>query len=287
MVPEMRGPLLCLIALLACGQASAESFASWSSKAQKGVKRKDPAAALQAYSNALRLWKKSDGKKAKAQALIARAALYEEKRDFDSEIQDLARALEIDKKNPTLLHRRGRAYLENEDTSRAIDDFIKAIAVKLDFKEAYADRALAYERQGEFKFAAEDRRTACKLGLKSACPKIKRSPSKRARRAAKNKNAQPVNQPEAPAPAKIDFDACIADLKRCVGEGQTYDKCVADAPICDEDAESPCCPPDCIKEYRRAISEGSSEASTFRLVFSAGRRCNPIPPKSPAEDPEK
>jgi hypothetical protein len=168
-----RARFLSLAALswLLAGRAQADSFPSWFAKAQKAEARHDEDAALQAWSNALHLWKSTDSKPKKAQALAARAALYEKKGDWEPALKDLSGALKIDTKDAGLFHRRGDLYLEHGKTAEAISDFYKATALKLDYSEAFFDRGRAYEAQGDAEFSKEDFRTACHLGLQKACAK--------------------------------------------------------------------------------------------------------------------
>ena len=90
---------LAFIPWLLAGQAQADSFPSWYAKAQKEDARHDDDAALQAWSNALHLWKSTDSKPKKAQALAARAALYEKKGEWSAALGDLSGALKLQAKD--------------------------------------------------------------------------------------------------------------------------------------------------------------------------------------------
>lgn len=155
--------------LFGAGALDAASFASVADKARRAERRRDPDGALQAWSEALRLWNPADGKKQKAQALASRSALREKKGKLVEATQDLSEALQLDPKNAALLHRRGLLLLEQSQPSEAISDFYKAAALQPAFAENFFDRARAYEMLGDAKFAQEDFLTACRLGLKKAC----------------------------------------------------------------------------------------------------------------------
>ncbi len=189
-----------LLAWLLASPARADSFPSWFAKAQKAETRKDDEAALQAWSNALYLWKETDSKPKKAQALAARAALYQKKGDWKEALRDLSAALKLQAKDAKLFHRRGALYLEHGKATEAISDFYKATALKLDFAEAFYDRGRAYELQGDAEFAREDFRNACHLGFKKACEKAKSAKPASAKAPAAKPSPEAAGA-AAPAPA--------------------------------------------------------------------------------------
>lgn len=203
--------------------------------------------------------------KVTAKTLAASAALHETNQDWTSAVKDLAKAIALDGKNPKLFHRRGQAYLNLGNPSKAIDDFYKAVQLKLDFKEAYFDRARAYEMKGDEKFAREDYRSACKLGLKKAC----------APHATVSKNTEknpPLIKAARPAP-KLNFSACLKSLTNCLETGSSYDACVLNAKLCDEKMKAPCCPTSCVEQYKKKLNAGDSEAAAYRAVFTAKSGC--------------
>lgn len=178
---KTRGALILLaLVLLSPGPARADSFASWAAKAERARKSRDDNAAIGAYTSSLLLWKKSDGKKAKVKVLSGRAELYAKSGEARKALRDLSAALELDFKSPALYHSRGKIHLALSNPSSAISDFYKAVALDLNFKDAYLDRARAYEMQGDIPFAKEDYKTACRLGLKNACALAKTAGKKRA-----------------------------------------------------------------------------------------------------------
>ncbi len=189
---------LAFIPWLLAGQAQADSFPSWYAKAQKEDARHDDDAALQAWSNALHLWKSTDSKPKKARALAARAAVYGRKGEWDAALEDLSGALKLENKDAVLFHQRGVLYLEHGKASEAISDFYKATALKPDYPEAFFDRGRAYDSQGDAEFSKEDFRAACRLGLQKACSKA--ATSKGAAKS-RGKDRAPVHAAPAPSPA--------------------------------------------------------------------------------------
>ncbi len=150
---------LAITLLLAAGAplaARAESFASMTAKAEKAEKRHDAVAAIEDYGNALHLWKNSDGKKAKAKVLAARATLYQASGSAEAALADLSAALKLDAKTSSYFYRRGRIYYDLGRDNDAISDFYKATQLNLEYKQAYLYRGFAYERSGDSKFARED-----------------------------------------------------------------------------------------------------------------------------------
>jgi len=269
-----RALILAGAILYVAGPLRAESFLSWSAKAEKAERRNDADAALEAWSNALRLWKPEDGRKKKARALAARAALCDKKGDWDEAAASLAAALQLETKDAVLFFRRGRIYLEHGKAAEAISDFYKATKLKPDYGEAFFDRARAYDLQGDPKFAREDYRTACRLGLRKACVQAgaARAPAGAAR---------DIPAPEAPAagaaePLSPDFRACIGRLSKCIANGESYGACVARARLCEEDSRKGCCPQGCVKLFQK-LANARSEAQAFREVFRPQSACAPKP----------
>ena len=164
--------ILAALALAAC-PVRAESFGSWAAKGDKLEKRGDDDGARGAYSQALKLWRKKDGKAPKAKVLSARAALFEKNQAWENAIRDLAAAAEISTRTASYRYRAGRDALELGRPSEAITWFYKATKLNLSYKEAFYDRARAYEATGDLEFAREDYRTACRLAVKAACAREK------------------------------------------------------------------------------------------------------------------
>lgn len=273
---------------LAAAPAGAESFASWSSKAEK---QRDPVAAIEAYTNALRLWKKSDGKKAKAKTLAARAKLYADAGSNDAALRDLSSAIKLDDKTAAYFFRRGRLRYDLGRDSEAISDFYKATHLNLEYRDAYLYRGLAYQRQGDAAFAREDFKTACRLGLKEACAKTPKAA--KSARSASGADGFEAAEDSAPPPKKkrsykLNWQACLDGLTACTDAGNAFGDCVGKAPICEDEPKAGCCPESCVTNFRRlagsappAAQEGAqenevsggSEAEAFRQVFTPESTC--------------
>ena len=297
--------LVLMIAFFAAPPAQAESFKSWAARGAREEREKDPKAAFSSYSNALSMWNDGDGNPGKAKVLCARSGLREKGGDDAGALTDLSQCLTLDKKNSKAFHRRGVLLLKAGKTPSAIGDFYRAVALDIGFAQAYADRARAYESQGEKSFAREDYRRACDLGVKSSCAKAKaltpKAPPKGKGKAKapspKVGDAEPAAEPvqespeQAPAHAakrassgssesfyRPKFRDCLSALKSCVENGGSFGGCVRAAPNCDDKAVKGCCPAACHKAYQKAINLEHSEAAAYRENFAPDAACG-VPPK--------
>lgn len=307
--------LAVMIAFFAAAQARAESFKSWAARGAREERERDPKAAFSSYSNALSMWEEGDGNAAKAKVLCARSVLREKEGDDAGALADLSACLALNKKNAKGLHRRGALRLKAGKTAEAIGDFYKAIALDIGFAQAYADRARAYESQGERGFAREDYRSACGLGVKAACAKAKEfapKPAAKAKGKAKAKlvlppadaEAAPAETPpeppvedteaaeEAPAPPpkkavaapyRPRFKDCLSALDACIEGGDSFGGCVRAAPNCDVKPVVGCCPAACLKAYQKSTNRERSEAQAFREHFTPEAACG-APPKEEPDD---
>lgn len=293
-----RLALAVMIAFFALAPARAESFKSWAARGAREVREKDSKAAFASYSNALTLWEARDGAKSKAKVLCARAGLREKQGDGSGAFKDLSDCLKLDKKNSQAFHRRGVLLLNAGKTAAAIGDFYRAVALNIRFAQAYADRARAYEKQGELGFAREDYRLACNYGVKSVCAKAKKIPPGHAKKAAKASTApdEPEDEPEpmpgpetppkpaaarpasAPSSYNPKFKDCLTKLDECIENGDSFGACVRSTPDCDEKAVKGCCPSACLNAYRKALNSDRSEAAAYREHFTPGAACG-TPPK--------
>jgi tetratricopeptide (TPR) repeat protein len=289
-----------MIAFFAAAQARAESFQSWAARGAREEREKDPKAAFSSYSNALSLWKDGDSTAVKAKVLCARAGLREKDGDDAGAIGDLSDCLSLDKKNSKGFHRRGALLLKAGKAPAAIGDFYRAVALDIGFAQAYADRARAYESQGELGFAYEDYRNACSLGVKPACAKaraltpkgkakLKEPPAEAAageppaEEAPAEAPAPSAKQSSAPAPYRPRFKDCVASLDSCVENGGSFGTCVRSAPSCDAKPVRGCCPAACLKAYQKSINLERSEAAAYREHFAPEAACS-IPPKAEEDD---
>ncbi|MFA6004559.1 MAG: tetratricopeptide repeat protein [Elusimicrobiota bacterium] len=275
----------CWLALTIAGlalPARSESFPSCSAKAEKAQRRGDPAAALQHWSDALRLWNPTYGKKAKAAALSGRARAHEQKGRFGSAVRDLSEAISLDPKNASLFHLRGRAHREQGEITAAISDLYQATTLRPSLGEAFHERARAYLQDGDPKFAHEDYRTACRLGFKPACSEAKKKPEDLAparpalAAAARTPPApEPAPEPEpepAPAPAPAEA-APRSDDSRALSyvtirrhhPAERHEAAAFDPAAVDFNA--------CLSRMRACVSNGDS----FGSCVARSRRCEREP----------
>ena len=276
------GLFLASVLSLAPG-ARADSFSALSAKAEKALKRGDSGAALEYYTTALKNWKKSDGAKAKGKAYRARADLYERDGEFDQALEDLGAALKLEPKSGALHRRRGELYLRLRKPDLAISDFYKAASVNLEDKDAYFGRGMAYEMQGDMKFAAEDFRTACRLGMKKACGNAAEAKKRILQplsesplfeeASERKKGGVEIKKARAKRRYTLDYDACLASLDRCLEEGGAFGSCVSKTKTCEREPGEGCCPEACVKEYDRLTASDRSEAEAFREVFKPKAGC--------------
>lgn len=184
-----------LIILLIAMPAASQSFDAWTAKAEKAQKNGDAEIAAEYWTNALRVWRKTDGKPKRAKALSARASLYERNGEVDGALADLNMALKLDPKNATLFFRRGQILADQGKLAEAISDYYSATTLKITYADAYMQRGLAYEKQGDAKFAKEDFTVACRYGVDDACIRIGKRPK------GGKKKAKAAEEPEALEPA--------------------------------------------------------------------------------------
>jgi tetratricopeptide (TPR) repeat protein len=248
---------------------SAESFASWMKDAEKAGRRGQHARAAGCYGQALRLWKKGDGRDAKLGALKAKAASHAAARQWPDAVRDLPEALRMSPGDKELLLQRGRAYATTGRPRQAVTDLTAAIGADIEYKEAYLERGRAYQKLGDMRFAKEDFGHACELGLKEACSlPAKPAPQRPAA-------AAPSSAPQAPADAgPIDAPSCFAFLNRCADDGDSYGSCVSRLEPCEKNPVKGCCPEACRKAFSKIQEEqGIGEAEAFRQVFRRGTPC--------------
>ncbi|MDE2490729.1 MAG: hypothetical protein KGM24_07765, partial [Elusimicrobia bacterium] len=162
-----------LLLLAAPLPSRAESFQAWAARAARQEREKEPRQAFESYSNALTVWKPTDGRLARARVYCARAGLRDRRGDEAGALDDYSHCLKTDKKNAKAFARRGELLMKAGRTEDALNDFYKAVALDIRFGRAYADRARAYELRGNKEFAREDYRSACRYGVKSACAKAR------------------------------------------------------------------------------------------------------------------
>ena len=173
-------------------------------------------------------------------------------------------------------------------SSDAISDFYKATQLNLSYREAFFYRGVAYERQGDVKFAREDYKTACKLGYRQACNEAARAKAKatlatesqgeqfEATTAPPERRIVEIKKPERPRLRKHDFQACIDSLTACADSGTGFADCVKQALVCEKSPSKGCCSQECIDRYHSLVDRRQeSEGAAFRQVFSPQSSCAP------------
>ena len=88
--------------------------------------------------------------RAKARAYTQRGGAYRGKGDYDREIADFTKGLELSPNDADIHSLRGYAYRGKGDYDQAIVDFTKAIEYKPNDVLAYYDRGLAYGDKGDY-----------------------------------------------------------------------------------------------------------------------------------------
>jgi tetratricopeptide (TPR) repeat protein len=95
-----------------------------------------------------------------AEAYLNRGVAYGNRGNYDKDIADQTRAIELDPQLALAYDARGVAYATRGDLDRAVADYDKAIELKPDFGYAYYARGLAYVAKGNPAGALNDFRRA-------------------------------------------------------------------------------------------------------------------------------
>jgi tetratricopeptide (TPR) repeat protein len=90
-----------------------------------------------------------------AEAYFGRGMALSEKKNYDSAIADITRAIEINSL-PQFYYERSLVWEEIHDYDKAIKDYTSAINIAPDFAPAYINRAQLYKNKGEFDSAIKD-----------------------------------------------------------------------------------------------------------------------------------
>jgi tetratricopeptide (TPR) repeat protein len=149
--------------------------------------------------------------------LLRRAGVYLAKRDSDSALADLARAVEIDPKGPdsfAALSLHGQISLQKGDFTAAIKDYSSAIEMRPKDGPSHYLRAKAKQGEGDLKSALADFDVAVSLAPNSAAYRLNRGI---AREEAKNfDGALEVQR------ARGKLDEAIADYDRAIQYDPKY-----------------------------------------------------------------
>ena len=103
-----------------------------------------------------------------ANALVGRGSAYANKREYESALTDLTKAVELFPEKVQGYKFRGLAYLRTDHFEAAIQDFNKAIDLGSKDAGVYSNRGLAYLRIGDFEAAIQDYSRAIDLNPHSA-----------------------------------------------------------------------------------------------------------------------
>ncbi|MCX8037234.1 MAG: tetratricopeptide repeat protein [Candidatus Sumerlaeia bacterium] len=109
------------------------------------------------YRSPLAIWDDPTRKRPdSAGAYLSRAAAYENLGEWDLEIADCNKALELLPNYADVYLNRGNAYLGKGDPNRAIADFTRAIELRPNYAQAYVNRGNAYADKGDNEAALAD-----------------------------------------------------------------------------------------------------------------------------------
>jgi tetratricopeptide (TPR) repeat protein len=152
---------LLLVAVPAAGasvqraeQASVAEAKDWFDRATKHFSQQQYDQAHAAYSKAIELYPDF------TQAYVGRANASAKLGRREQAIEDLDRALVLDRRNLTAYNNRGMLYLNAEKYDRAVADFSKAISFEQNNPTYHLNRASAYYRLKEYDKAVVDYRIA-------------------------------------------------------------------------------------------------------------------------------
>ncbi|HWI40228.1 MAG TPA: tetratricopeptide repeat protein [Verrucomicrobiae bacterium] len=106
-------------------------------------------------------------------ALYRKGVELNKKGDLKGAIAWYSKAIELKKDSADLYYVRGRAYKEDEQLARALEDLGKAIALKPDYADAYNHRGAIHAVQGKGELAKADFRKSCDLGNAGGCANLK------------------------------------------------------------------------------------------------------------------
>jgi hypothetical protein len=277
---------LALLVSLGHGQ----SFESWAAKAERAQKKGESPVAIDYWGNALRIWRPAEGKGRRVKALSARSSLYAATGNAEAALSDLDEALKLDPRNAKILDQRGSLHLSGGRLDAAVSDFYAATKAASGYGPAYFHRAQAYDSQGEKLFAAEDFKTACRLGVKEACaaskaaaaaapPSTRKGGSGGSKPAAETADDAADPPPAGQAhskPAPVNLAACRAALSACMDRPTSLDICVKKARVCENSPEKGCCPLDCLQLFQRSANDDKSDSELFREIFSPKGSCRDL-----------
>ena len=98
-----------------------------------------------------------------AEDYFSRGNTYHNKGNFDRAIDEYTKALELKLDYTEAYYNRGNAYHRKGNFDRAIDEYTKALELKLDYANAYNNRGNAYYNKGDYEKAIVDFNRAIEL----------------------------------------------------------------------------------------------------------------------------
>ena len=99
-----------------------------------------------------------------ANAYYNRGIAYRDKKDLDSALQDLDKALQLNPNFPSALNSRGNTYADKGENDRAIADYTEAIRQDPNHALAYYNRGNTYDTEGKYDLAIADYNTYAQAG---------------------------------------------------------------------------------------------------------------------------
>ena len=87
---------------------------------------------------------------------LTTALAHQNNKEYQSAIEFLCKALNLNPRMSAALYVRGRAYIATQEFDSAIEDFNRVVELNSDHLGAYYDRGIAYNEKGDFDHAIED-----------------------------------------------------------------------------------------------------------------------------------
>ncbi len=123
----------------------------------------EPDTKIEYYTKAIENWKWSDTKENLAVAYYNRGLVYGEKGEYDKEMEDYNKAIELKPDLAEAYINRGIVYSDKGEYDKAIEDYNKAIELKPDLAEAYIGRGWYRFDTKEYNLAISDFEKAISL----------------------------------------------------------------------------------------------------------------------------
>jgi len=201
--------------------SSAGAYHPLSFEAAEKANKGDYDGAIGDYSYAMKLDPANaiEYRKRLAQVYGSRGLAKYHQANYEGAILDFTKSIEIDPENASapLYNARGVVRLSTGDDKGAIADFTRAMEISPKFATAYANRAKAYEREGQKARAKDDYDIARKLD-----PKIFTPSSKIERNSDVMAEAKALMTSGNMKTNKGDYDGAILDYTRAINLNPKY-----------------------------------------------------------------